>query len=282
MLYSPHMTHNGRFQGTTRHIAAQWPGYLIRYGGLVLALIMIGAGLVLGWQLLLALGLVLLIAGLLLLWAALWTAHKLYDSGGVQTTEVLFDMSQTQATDPVACIDLGLRQPAITLSRHLTTGQITVIDVYNPQLAGSASLARARQQAPPARTDPRLIWNQGSINLFPMPDNSVTAVFLPQILSEFSQHGDRQALLREVKRILDPNGRLLLAEQSASWLNWLRLGPGTSKLQPAHYWRDLLLEAGFELRRQEDLQGLMHCLRADAPSPYAGQQLPLALTYPEK
>jgi SAM-dependent methyltransferase len=276
------MIDNGRFQGTTRHIYAQWPGYLLRYGGLVLALLMIGSGLVLGRQLLLALGLVLLMAGLLLLWAALWTAHKLYDTSGLQTTEVLFNLSQVQATDPIACIDLGLRQQAIILSRHLTTGQITVIDVYNPQLAAAAGLARARHQAPAAQTDPRLIWYDGSINLLPMPDKSVTAVFLPQILSEFSQHGDRQAILREVRRILKPNGRLLLAEQTASWLNWLRVGPGTSKLQPAEYWHNLLLEADFELRRQEDLQGLMLCLRADVPSPYAGQQLPLALTYAEE
>jgi ubiquinone/menaquinone biosynthesis C-methylase UbiE len=206
----------------------------------------------------------------------------LYDSGGLQTTEVLFNMSQVQATDPIACIDLGLRQQAIILSRHLTTGQITVIDVYNPQLTAAAGLARARKQAPSAQIDPRLIWYDGSINLLPMPDRSVTAVFLPQILSEFSQHGDRQTILREARRILEPNGRLLLAEQNASWLNWLRLGPGTSKLQPVRYWRDLLIEAGFELRRQEDLQGLIHCLRADVPSPYAGQQLALALSYPDE
>lgn len=275
------MSDNGRFQGTTRHVVAQWPGYLLRYGGLVLALLMIGAGLVFGFQLLLALGLVLLIAVLLLLWAALWTAHMLYDTGGLQTTEVLFNLSQVQATDPIACIDLGLRQQVIILSRHLTTGRITVIDIYNPQLAPAAGLARARQQAPTTRVDPRLIWYDGSINLLPMPDKSVTAVFLPQILSEFSQHGDRQTVLREAKRILKPNGRLLLAEQTASWLNWLRLGPGTSKLRPAEYWRALLLETGFELRRQEDLQGLMLCIRADVPSPYAGQQLSLALTYAE-
>jgi hypothetical protein len=276
------MSDNGRFQGTTRHIYAQWPGFLLRYGGLVLALLMIGAGLVLGWQLLIALGLVLLIAGVLLLWTALWTAHRLYDSGGLQIAEVLFDMSQAQATDPIACIDLGLRRQAIVLSRHLTTGRITVIDVYNPQLTTSAGVARARQQAEPALTDPRLIWYDGSINLLPLPDSSVMAVFLPQILSEFSQHGDRLTLLRETKRILKSNGRILVAEQSGSRLNWLRLGPGVSRLQPAEQWRDLLVEAGFEVRREEDLQGLMLCLRADKPSPFAGQQLPLALNYAEE
>jgi hypothetical protein len=108
------------------------------------------------------------------------------------------------------------------------------------------------------------------------------AVFLPQILSEFSQHGDRLTLLRETKRILKSNGRILVAEQSGSRLNWLRLGPGVSRLQPAEQWRDLLVEAGFEVRREEDLQGLMLCLRADKPSPFAGQQLPLALNYAEE
>jgi len=275
------MSDNRRFQGTAHHIYAQWPGYLLRYGILILALLMIGAGLVLDWQLLVGLGLILIFGGFFLLLAALWTAHKLYDADGLQVNDVLFNMSQAQPTDALAYIDLGLRQQAISLCRHLTTGQITVIDVYNPQLATAASLARARQQAPSALIDPRLDWYDGHINLLPMPDSSVTVVFLPQILSQFGQYGDRQILLREANRILKPNGRLLVAEQTSSALNRLHLNPGSARLEPAEYWIDLLAKAGFAVRRQEDLQGLVLCLRADKPSPFAGQQLPLDLSYPE-
>ena len=275
------MSERDRYQGTARHIYAQWPGYLLRYGGLILAFLMIGAGLIMGWQVLVALGIVLLTAVFFLMLAALWTAHKLHDADGLQSDDLLFAMSQAQPTDNLANIDLGLRQQAIILSRHLTTGKITVIDVYNPQLATGAGLARARLQAPSTKQDPRLTWYDGHISLLPMPDSSVTAVFMSQVLSEFSQHGDRQTLLREIRRILKPSGRLLVTEQTASWLNWLLAGTSTARLHPTEYWRDLLLEAGFEIHRQENIQGLLNCFRVDKPSPYAGHQLPLQLEYPE-
>lgn len=275
------MNESDQFQGTARHVYAQWPGYLLRYGGLILALLMTGAGLGMGLQVLTALGILLLAAVFFLMLAALWTAHRLYDADGLQVNDLLFALSQAPPTDNFANIDLGLRQQAILLSSHLTTGQITVIDVYNPQLATSAALARARQQAPSAKQDPRLTWYDGQINLLPLPDNSVTAVFMFQVLSEFGQEGDRQSLLREVRRILEPNGRLLIAEQTASWLNWLLVGTNTANLLPAEYWHDLLLSAGLDVYRQDNIQGLINCFRADKPSPFAGRQLSLQLQYPE-
>ncbi len=270
-----------RRQGTAIDFTAQWPGYLLRYGGLVLALLLLGSGLILGWSVLTALGILLLVAVFFLMLAALWTANRLFDTDSEQVSNLLVNMSQGLATDHVANIDLGLRQQAILLSSHLTTGKITVVDVYNPQLTTDSALARARRQAPPAKSDPRLIWYDGRFDLLPLPDSSVEAVFMFQVLSEFSQHGDRQALLREVRRILKPNGRLLIAEQTSSWLNWLLVGSSSAKLQPVDYWRELLHEGGLNVLRQEDIQGLLNCLRADKPSPYAGKQLPLQLKFPE-
>ena len=275
------MSESDRYQSPALQVYAQWPGYLLRYGGLILALVMIGAGLFLGWQMLTAIGIILLTAIFFLMLAALWTANRLFVADSEQVNDLLFAMSQARATDHLANIDFGLRLQAMLLSRKLTTGRITVIDVYNPQQTTDSGLARARRQAPSAKKDPRLTWYDGQFNLLPLPDSSVEAVFMFQILSEFSQEGDRQALLREVRRILKPNGRLLLAEKTASWLNWLLAGTSTASLQPGEYWRDLLTEAGFDILRQEEIQGLINCLRADKPSPYAGKQLPLQLKFPE-
>lgn len=265
--------------GVEPNFSSLWPGYLLRYGGFALSLFMIGTGYFLGKQVYIALGFVILVGTLFLYWAARWTTKRRYDADQLLVTEALFSMSQAQPGDNLASVDLGLRIPAVALSRHLTTGRITVIDVFNPQLTGGKELARARKQAPSYKMDPRLDWFDGRINLLPLPDNSVSAVFMPLILSEFSQHGDRQTLLREIKRILRPNGRLLVAEQNTSWLNWLSLDPGSSRLLPTEYWRRLLLDAGFDVRRQEEFHGLTICMRADKPSPFAGRQLSLDLRF---
>jgi hypothetical protein len=105
----------------------------------------------------------------------------------------------------------------------------------------------------------------------------VTAVFLNQILFEFWQPEDRQTLLRELFRILKPEGQVLVAEQVRSRINLLVMGPSAWQLPPADYWRELLAAAGFSLRQEKDIQGLIRCFRADKPSPTAGLQLPLDL-----
>ncbi|MCZ7667791.1 MAG: hypothetical protein M5U34_11545 [Chloroflexi bacterium] len=110
-----------------------------------------------------------------------------------------------------------------------------------------------------------------------MPDKSVPYVMLDQLLSQFWQRGDRLHLLQEAHRILTPNGRLLMSERIRSQTNWLVLGPGGAQLQTWEYWQTLLQEAGFVMRREKDLQGLIHCFRADKPSATEARQLALDL-----
>lgn len=135
-------------------------------------------------------------------------------------------MGQVPATERFAYIDLGLQRQAIGLSRRLTTGQVIVIDIYNPQWTTSPWLVRWRSQEPPPPTDPRLSWREGSLNLLPLPDESVNTVMMCHVAGEFWQEGDRAALLAEAFRILKPQGQLLLAETVRSQTNWLVYGLG--------------------------------------------------------
>ena len=100
---------------------------------------------------------------------------------------------------------------------------------------------------------------------------------LDQLLSQCWQEGDRLKLLKEANRILTPNGRLLLTEQVRTQTNWLVYGPGAARFQTSDYWQNLLQEAGLIVRRQQDLQGLIHCFRADKPSGSEARQLALDL-----
>lgn len=277
VLYLPIMNRSSRYRGTTRHISTNWPIFAVLYIGLVLVLFISGISLQKGWlsfvPLMLALGIVLVY----FLLTTLWAAHQLYDLDGQRPYDILFDMGQVKATDTIAYIDLGLRVTPLQLRRRLTTGKIIVIDVYNPQWTTGQALVRSRAQAPPPPDDPRLIWQNGRFDLLPLPDKSVPFVMLDQILSQCWQEGDRLRLLKEANRILTPNGRLLLAERVRTQTNWLVYGPGGARFQPTDYWQDLLYEAGFVIRRDQDLQGLIHCTRADKPSGSEARQLALDL-----
>jgi ubiquinone/menaquinone biosynthesis C-methylase UbiE len=110
-----------------------------------------------------------------------------------------------------------------------------------------------------------------------MPDNSVALVVASYILVEFWQHGDRDRLLREMRRILQPGGHLILAEPVRTTTHWLMIGPAAARLPAPAYWRDLLRTAGFVVTREKDVGGYYLCFRAEKPLPGAVQQLALDL-----
>jgi SAM-dependent methyltransferase len=271
------MESNSPFSGTIRAIYANWPAFALSYGAIIMALIVIGVSAQQGWIGFIPLTLALLIILVYFFFASLWTTHQLYGRDGLNPHHVLFDMGRIKATDQFVYIDLGLRHQAIELARRLTTGKAIVVDVYSPQWTPGRSLVRARSRMPHPPSDPRIQWQTGRINLLPLPDKSVTAVILCQVTSEFWQEGDQLQLLAEIYRILSENGRLLLAEKVQSHTNSLLMGPGVLKLEPVTHWQNLLNKAGFRIRSEKNLQGIVRCFRADKPTYTEAQQLTLGL-----
>ncbi len=264
-----------RFEGTLNAVYAHWPAFASLYGGIVLALVIIGVSAEQGWIGLIPLSLAIIIVLTYFFLASLWSMHLQFDRDGFNAHHILFEMGQIQAADTLVCVDLGFRRRAIDIVQRLTTGKAIVIDVYNPQWNPNRALARHRARMPLPPNDPRLIWRNGRSDMLPLPDKSVTAVFLCQVLSEFWQEGDRLQLLQEVYRVLSENGRLLMAEQMRTPTAWLFKGPAALSLAPVEEWRDLLQKAGFRLRTEQDLQGIIHCIRADKPTYTEAQQLTL-------
>ncbi len=117
----------------------------------------------------------------------------------------------------------------------------------------------------------------GRPNLLPLPDKSVTAVILCQTLSQFTQDGDKLLLLQEIYRVLSENGRLLFAEKAQTQTNWLLMGPAALTLRSTEEWHDLLRQAGFRIRAHKELQGIIHCVRADKPTYSEARQLGLGI-----
>jgi SAM-dependent methyltransferase len=269
------MKRNGRFSGVLTYLAVHWPLYLaVCGGGALLLLVVMAASVQMGWW-----GFVPLSLALFLLLgyfggASLWAAHKIFDPGQSPDYDRLFALSNLRPQDHFIHLHLGQRYTIARLARHLTSGRIIVVDLYHPQQTPSRSLRRWRSHRDrAARSDPRLIWRDGRLDLLPVPDNSALAVILCRAAGEFWQHGDRLCLLQEIHRVLAPGGRLLLSERVRSRTNLLVMGPAVLALPPALYWRDLLREAGFQVSKEQSLHDLVHCYRADKPAPERARQL---------
>jgi ubiquinone/menaquinone biosynthesis C-methylase UbiE len=270
---------NGRFSGTRTFIQANWPRFALQYVGMVAALIILGLSTMRGWLSFIPLATAAFIILIYFMATGIWEAHQLYDYEGITPHHTLFDMGQLPATERFAYVDLGLQRQAIGLSRRLTTGQIIVIDIYNPQWTVSSWLVRWRAQQSSPLPDPRLSWREGSLNLLPLPDESVSTVMLCHVIGEFWQEGDRIALLKEAYRILQPQGQLLLAEPVRNQTSWIIRGLANLDLQTAAYWRKLLQQVGFRIRNEKNIAGLSHCIRAQKPTPSEALQLSFELEY---
>jgi hypothetical protein len=275
------MRSDRRFTGTARFLQAHWPAYAWRYAVLVLGLVLLALGISTTRPLIGIAGAIFSVLGALALLIGLQQAHQLFDANGERLDELLLDWSQLSAMDSIGLIDLGTRQAVRTLGSRLTQGILYVIDIYNPQLGVSSAIARQRQRAPHALLDPRLRWYASPIDLLPLPDCSLHALFIPYVLAEIAQRGDRLTLLHEAYRVLKPEGRLLVSERPQSWKNWLLFAPGGPNLEAPEYWTNLISACGFTLRRQENYEDLVLLVRADRPSPFAGEQLPLGLSFVE-
>jgi SAM-dependent methyltransferase len=267
------MNTSADYQGTLNYIFAHWPLYIFTYGGSILCLIFMGISAERGWFGYIPLTLALVIVLLYFLLANTWAAHLQFDRNGLRPHLVLFEMARLRPSDHLVYIDLGLRRRPLGLSHYLTTGHITVIDIYNPQATPDAALARWRSRVKHAPSDPRLTWQVGYINLLPLPDHSIATVIVCQIASELWQHGDRVALLREVERILTAEGRLLFAENIRTQTTWLTHGPMALAVPTLTYWHTLLQEAGFIATREQTLGGLVRCFAASKQSARQVQQL---------
>lgn len=262
------------YQGVRNHIHDHWPGYAAYTTVSLLLLLAIWIMGSQGWW-----AFALFAAALLLLLFYFLAAGLLLVRRQSQSPDLayLFELGQIKPTDRFVQMDVGRRDAGIFLSHRLTTGKVSVIDLYNPQLTPDPSLWRARQRLLHPRSDPRLVWLDGALDLIPLPDNSAPAVILVDTLGQFVQAGDRRRLLAEAYRILTPGGRLLLSERTRTLTNWLALGPAANRLPEAAYWRDMLREAGFHIQHQRLRHDVTTCFRADKPATAAEYQLTFKL-----
>lgn len=267
----------GSNRNTRTYIRNRWPIYAGLYGACILAFLALGVGLVTGWLSLVPLAIALFLVAAYLLVTTVWAAHSAYDTHN--PLPILYEMSDINPDHHIANIELGRRETSVWLARHLTIGTVAAIDVYNPESNTSAALRRARLGAEHPPSDPRLAWIDGNTSLLPLADHSVSCVFLVEVLSEFWQESERERLLREVHRVLEPDGRILLADPIRTQTSMLLWFPQAYGAPTAAELKTLLTRCGFDVRRDKDLEGLFVCIRADKSIPTLARQLTLGLEF---
>lgn len=265
-----------RLQNFGLILRAEWQSYLLRYGvAFLLAVVLIIWGVGQRWWFVALPAFLLLFVLVYRLWGSLILAEK---ERFAPDYLYLFELGEIDPYDKIVQIDLGRRQAGIALCSRFTMGKITIVDVYHPELTPNPQLKEIRRHQPNVRSDPRLEWLVSDITLLPFPDSSVPALLMQDTLYHLIYRGDQERLLKEVYRILKPGGRLLFAERTRTWSNWLVLGFAASQLPTSQQWRELLQRAGFHIYHEQLRHDLTSCWRADKRSGISEYQIPLPLS----
>jgi len=153
-----------------------------------------------------------------------------------------------------ANIHAGLDESTACL-RHLLPGtEGVVVDIYDPRSMTEPSIARARRMYPAAEP-----FNVGSAKSLPLPDSDRDTIFLLFAAHELRDSTRRTQLLREARRVLKHDGRMVLVEHLRDLPNFLAFGPGAFHFHSRRSWLRNIREAGFHIQQQRGVTPFVSC-----------------------
>jgi SAM-dependent methyltransferase len=126
-----------------------------------------------------------------------------------------------------------------------------VFDIYDPAVMTEPSIVRARFQrgAPDADGALRLA-EHADYRRLPLPTGTIDAALLLLSAHELRSDEARAALFTELRRVLGPGGRIVVAEHLRDWANFLAYGPGVLHFHSRRTWVRCFARHRFDVHRE--------------------------------
>ena len=253
----PDIPTRGRFQGAWQILQYNWPMYV---GGLL-------AGAVATVALrLLPLQPLLLVAGRLGLALALfWLVASIIASWYVYDVSPLcrwtwVGSAFSEAPRIWANLHAGLDESTPSLMALFPRSEVHVFDFFDDATMTEPSIRRARRMTPP----PILPQPVAATDL-PLSCGALDAAFLFFAAHEIRRPDERLRLFREVRRVLRPGGRVVLAEHLRDTANFVVFGPGFFHFLPRAEWLRLAREVGLTVVQERAITPFTRVLVLEKP-----------------
>ena len=136
-------------------------------------------------------------------------------------------------------INAGYDETSGILKNHFSNAEITVYDFYDPDKHTEISIRRARKAYPP---------HPGTIHIpthtIPAENSSAEFVFLILACHEIRDENERVLFFRELKRILNKNGRIIVVEHVRDMANLIAYNIGAFHFFSKRSWLRTFAAAG--------------------------------------
>lgn len=229
----------GPLTGVANIVRFNWPFYALA----ALAVLLLGAAVAwgpLGWR---GYAGPALLAVLIPAVVSLLASWYVYDYSGLYR----FNWLPPTAEPPRRLLNIhaGFDETSALLQQQFPATKLLVFDFYDPQLHTEASIRRAR-----ATVAPYPGTGQVRPAVLPLPAACIDQVFVLLAAHEIRHSAQQVAFLRELGRILAPNGRAVVVEHLRNPANFLAYTVGFLHFYSRAIWLHAFVAAGLQLERE--------------------------------
>jgi SAM-dependent methyltransferase len=162
---------------------------------------------------------------------------------------------QALGFDPRSWINIhaGHDDSSEALRRIFKDGRGRVFDIFAPAEMTEPSIARARRRSLRELRrgrPPTLISEQADYRHLPLPNGAIDAALLLLSAHELRSDEARGALFTELRRVLGPGGRVVVAEHLRDWANFFAYGPGVLHFHSRRTWVRCFARHRFDVHRE--------------------------------
>jgi SAM-dependent methyltransferase len=233
------------FSGVAKIMRFNWPWY-----ALALVATIIGTG-VLWWWIPAGFwrgaGITAIVLGDSWFILSLAVSHYVYDRSTIARGGWL----GSESADSIVILHAGHDEASVHVTRLLPTATCRVFDIFDVARCSSPSLLRARAEA-------QHTADSVPLDQLPLADASIDLVLAIFAAHEIRDHAARTACFRELARITNPNGRIVVVEHLRDAWNLLAYGPGFLHFLSRRTWLRTFADAKLTLIRDDTMTPWVH------------------------